>query len=96
MSQNSGGSECLLKVCQNVVNVLNAYTDSQCLGLHASLKLLLFSKLPVSRRRRMAGQRLRVTDVDETLEESELVVKLHARIKAALDTESQQSGWLAI
>ena len=70
--------------------MLDADTQTNCLGLDASLELFFRRELPVSSRRRMAGKRFSITNVDETLDHTQRIIELHTRIKAAFDSEGQQ------
>ena len=83
-------AERLIEVGDDVVDVLDADAEPDHLRRHAGLPLLLRRHLPVRGRRRMAGQRLGVAQVDEPLDQRERVVEPLAGLESARDAEGQQ------
>src|SRR5438105_3970513 len=85
-----GGIECLVEIADNVVDVLDADAEPDHFRPYAGLRLLLRRHLPVRGGGGMAGQRLRVAHVDESLDELERVVQLLAGLEPAADAERHQ------
>src|SRR5579863_5255986 len=88
--RTDGGTERLVEIGDDVIDVLDA--DAQAYGLRpdACDALLLGRHLPVRGRGRMAGERLGVAEVHQALEELERVVEARARVVAAADGEGEQ------
>ncbi len=88
-------SERLIEIRDDVVDVLDADAQPDRLRPHARHGLLLRRHLAMGGGGRMAGERLRVADVDEALDELERVVEPGSGLVAALDPEGQQRAGAA-
>ena len=64
-------------------------------GPDAGGQLFLRRHLPMRRRGRMAGERFRIAQVDQALEQLERVIEAHAGRQAAADFERHQRAGLA-
>lgn len=85
-----GARECLFYIGENIVDVLDANTKTQRFRLHAGAALLLWCELAVSRRRWVAGERLRIANVHQTFDHRKGIVEFDPRIETALDAKGQQ------
>ena len=88
----AGGGERLIEIFEDVVDMLEADADADRLRPHARLELLLGGHLPMGGRGGMAGERPRVADVDQPLDQPQRVVEALRRLEPALDAEGQQRG----
>src|ERR1700676_4602721 len=80
----------LIEIGDDVVDVLDPDAEPDHFRPDAGFFLLLGRHLPVRRRGRVAGERFGVPHIDQPLEQTERVVKILARRKAAGDAEGQQ------
>ncbi len=80
----------LIEVGDYIIAMLNAHTQPDHFRFHAGLTLLIDSHLSMSCRGGVAGQRLRVTNINQPLEQLERVVELLARLEAADGAKHQQ------
>src|SRR5690606_17687384 len=82
----------LVEVFGDVADRLDADGQPDRFRRHPDLTLLFFGELAMCRRCGMARKRLRIADVDETLEQLQRVVQLHARIESAFHAKGQDAG----
>src|SRR6185436_15841213 len=94
-SAAAGGVERLVEIGDDVVRVLDADAEPDGLGPDAGLDLVGRRHLAMRRRGRMAGERLRVTEIDEPLDQLQRVVKPRAALIATLRAEGQQRAGAA-
>src|SRR5579862_1483460 len=80
----------LAKIFENVVDVFDAYAEPNHLRRDSCFLLFFGRQLPVSCRRRMACQRLRIAHIDHPLEKTECIETLAAALVAALYSEGQK------
>src|SRR5260370_11225938 len=85
----------LIEVADDVVNMFDADTEPHHLRSHPGLALFFNRHLPVGGRGRMAGQRFRVAQVDEPLDQLERVVERLAGLEPSLDPEGHQRAGTA-
>src|SRR5271156_4914295 len=76
-------SERLIKISNDVVDMLDADAEPDGLRPHARRDLLLRRHLAMGRRGRMAGERLGVADIDQAFDQLEGVVELRSGLVAA-------------
>src|SRR6202049_4314264 len=79
--------ERLVEIGEDVVDVLDAHAQANTAGCHPRGQLLLRRHLPMCRRCRVAGKRLRIAQIHQTLEELECIVEAHTGLEAAADLE---------
>ena len=84
------GMERLIEVGDDVVDVLDSYAQPDHLGPYAGLFLLFWRHLPVRGRCGMAGERFRVANVDQPLEQFERIVEPLAGLEPSSHAEGQQ------
>src|ERR1700722_18531445 len=87
--------ERLIQVGEDVIDVLDAHAQAYTAGSHSRGRLLLCGHLPMRRRCRMAGERFRVAQIHEALEELQCIVEAHAGLQAAADLEGHERTGLA-
>src|SRR5215470_3991861 len=90
VSSAAAGIQRLVDIVDDVVDMLDADAQPDHLRPDAGLTLLVRRHLPVRRRSRMAGERLGVAHVHETLDQLERVVEPLTGREAATDTECQK------
>src|ERR1700744_5863157 len=90
-----GSGKGLVQVRHDVVDVLDADAQTDAAGSDAGRQLLFRRHLPVSGRGRMAGKRLRVAEIHQTLEQLQGVVEAHAGGQAAANFEGHERAGVA-
>lgn len=91
-SNGVGGLEGLLKVGNDVVNVLGAHADADEVLGDTRVLLLLVGQLLVRRGPGVDRERLRVADVGEVADQLEAVDDLGAAGRAALDADGEHTA----
>src|SRR5690348_4364324 len=86
-TRGDGGIESLTEIRKNVVDVLDADTQTDHLGRDAGFLLFRRVHLSMCCRRRMTRQGLRIPKVDDALDEGQRIVKLRASRETAADAE---------
>ena len=75
--------------------MLDAHAQAYAAGSHSRSRLFLCGHLPMRRRCRMAGERFRVAQIHEALEELQCIVEAHAGLQAAADLEGHERAGFA-
>ena len=86
----------LVEIGDDVVDMLDADRQPDIVVGHAGRLLLLGRELRVGGGRRMDGERARVADIGDVIEELERVDELAPRLLAALDLEPDQAAQPAL
>ena len=82
--------ERLIQIGEDVVDVLDADAQADAARADAGRQLFGRRHLAMSGGGRMAGERFRIAQIDQALEELERVVEADARGQAAADVEGQE------
>ena len=90
------GCERLIEIGDDVGDMLDADRQPDHFRHHARVLLFFRRHLAMRGRGGMAGERFRVADIDEALDQLQRVVTGAARVEAALDAERQKRGRLAV
>src|SRR3546814_7886066 len=93
--RRSDGGKSLVDIDNDVVDMLDADRQAHEILGHAGAGELFRVELAVCRRRRMAGERFRVADIDQPQDHLEPVDELCARFLSALDAEDKNYGPLS-
>src|SRR3546814_7662615 len=93
--RRSDGGKSLVDIDNDVVDMLDADRQAHEILGNAGAGELFRVELSVCRRRRMAGERFRVADIDQPQDHLEPVDELCARFLSALDAEVQNAGALS-
>src|SRR3984957_18974724 len=82
--------ERLVQIGDDVIDVFDAHAEADAAGGDTGRLLLRQCHLSMRRRCRMAGERFRIAEVHQTLEQLELIVEAHSRLGTAKDLECHQ------
>src|ERR1700723_2362632 len=77
--------ERLIQVGEDVIDVLDAHAQAYTAGSHSRGRLLICGHLPMRRRCRMAGERFRVAQIHEALEDFKAFLKANPALKPPRD-----------
>src|SRR5581483_6686540 len=88
-------AESLIEIGDDVVDMFDADAEPNRFGSDASPELLFRRHLPVGSGGRMAGQGLGITQVDQTLDQIQRVIKGLGGFEAPFDSEGHQRAGMA-